>query len=481
MTTVRENLKVTPKYREISHLLRRAGFGATPGEMDRYIEMDYSEVVDELLNAPGTSTMPDDVIFRMFPEYHASLGVDACANWAYRMVSTDSPLEEKITLFWHGIFATGNDKLNNPLVLLNQIDTFRRNGMGRFDDILLDLSRDPAMLIWLDNQTNHKDSINENYGREILELFSMGVGNYTEDDIKECARAFTGWSVKNAEYMALMGQKDSIWPYSRISWHYEYRQNDHDDTEKTFLGEKGKFDGEDIIEIICRQESTARFISRHLYNFFVEDEVQVPSWQDVPPKNPKAIGILTDAYFEHGHDLKKVLKELFESDFFKESEYIKVKGPAEMVINVLRLSGGFEEPTLSMIQAVEEAGYMGQLLFYPPSVEGWHTGQEWITSGSVLDRVNFSSARLTDLSSPGIRDILNRIGNRCGTNAKPEYVIQNFLELMGIIEISDATFDLLMEVCDAKDSTVDTTAVSFDVTASNILRVIGASKEFHLV
>ena len=481
MTTVRENLKVTPKYREISHLLRRAGFGATPGEMDRYIEMDYSEVVDELLNAPGTSTMPDDVIFRMFPEYHASLGVDACANWAYRMVSTDSPLEEKITLFWHGIFATGNDKLNNPLVLLNQIDTFRRNGMGRFDDILLDLSRDPAMLIWLDNQTNHKDSINENYGREILELFSMGVGNYTEDDIKECARAFTGWSVKNAEYMALMGQKDSIWPYSRISWHYEYRQNDHDDTEKTFLGEKGKFDGEDIIEIICRQESTARFISRHLYNFFVEDEVQVPSWQDVPPKNPKAIGILTDAYFEHGHDLKKVLKVLFESDFFKESEYKKVKGPAEMVINVLRLSGGFPEPTLSMIQAVEEAGYMGQLLFYPPSVEGWHTGQEWITSGSVLDRVNFSSARLTDLSSPGIRDILNRIGNRCGTNAKPEYVIQNFLELMGIIEISDATFDLLMEVCDAKDSTVDTTAVSFDVTASNILRVIGASKEFHLV
>ena len=481
MTTVREYLKVTPKYREISHLLRRAGFGATPGEMDRYLEMDYSEVVDELLNAPGTSTMPDDVIFRMFPEYHASLGVDACANWAYRMVSTDSPLEEKITLFWHGIFATGNDKLNNPLVLLNQIDTFRRNGMGRFDDILLDLSRDPAMLIWLDNQTNHKDSINENYGREILELFSMGVGNYTEDDIKECARAFTGWSVKNAEYMALMGQKDSIWPYSRISWHYEYRQNDHDDTEKTFLGEKGKFDGEDIIEIICRQESTARFISRHLYNFFVEDEVQVPSWQDVPPKNPKAIGILTDAYFEHGHDLKKVLKVLFESDFFKESEYKKVKGPAEMVINVLRLSGGFEEPTLSMIQAVEEAGYMGQLLFYPPSVEGWHTGQEWITSGSVLDRVNFSSARLTDLSSPGIRDILNRIGNRCGTNAKPEYVIQNFLELMGIIEISDATFDLLMEVCDAKDSTVDTTAVSFDVTASNILRVIGASKEFHLV
>ena len=185
MTTARKNVQISPKYRQISHLLRRAGFGATPGEMDRYMGMDYSEVVDELLNVPGTSTMPDDLIFRMFPEYHASLGVDACANWAYRMVTTDSPLEEKITLFWHGIFATGNDKLNNPLVLLNQIDTFRRNGMGRFDDILLDLSRDPAMLIWLDNQTNHKDSINENYGREILELFSMGVGNYTEQGFQQ--------------------------------------------------------------------------------------------------------------------------------------------------------------------------------------------------------------------------------------------------------------------------------------------------------
>ena len=117
----------------------------------------------------------------------------------------------------------------------------------------------------------------------------------------------------------------------------------------------------------------------------MEDEVQVPSWQEVPPKNPEAISTLMDAYFEHGHDLNKVLKVLFESDFFKESEYKKVKGPAEMVINVLRLSGGFEEPSLSMIQAVDEAGFMGQLLFYPPSVEGWHTGQEWITSGSVLD------------------------------------------------------------------------------------------------
>ena len=185
-------------------------------------------------------------------------------------------------------------------------------------------------------------------------------------------RAFTGWSVKNDEYVALIGQKDSIWPYSSISCHYEYRQDDHDYSEKTFLGETGKFDGADIIDIICRQESTARFISRHLYNFFVEDEVQVPSWQDVPPKNPEAISTLMDAYFEHGHDLNKVLKVLFESDFFKESEYKKVKGPAEMVINVLRLSGGFEEPSLSMIQAVDEAGFMGQLLFYPPSVEQSH-------------------------------------------------------------------------------------------------------------
>ena len=270
----------------IAHLARRAGFGATPEELDRYEEIGYEALVEEFLNPEDSRHISDDLIFRRHVDLHTMQGHNA-AYWAYRLISTRCPLQEKIALLWHGVFATGEGKLNNLGSLTNQIRMFRRHGLGRFDNLLIELSKDPAMIIWLDNHTNHKDSINENYGREILELFSMGVGNYTEDDIKECARAFTGWTVKNGEYMAMMAQKDSIWPYGRILWHHEYRDHDHDDTQKKFLGEQGDFNGDDIVRIICRQPATERFVARHLYNFFVADEAPVPQWSGHALKRPR--------------------------------------------------------------------------------------------------------------------------------------------------------------------------------------------------
>ena len=138
---------------------------------------------------------------------------------------TDTPLREKVCLFWHRVFATAATKLIQTRVVTNQISMFREHGMGSFDDLLIELSRDPAMIMWLDNQDNHGSNINENYGRELLELFSMGVGNYSEDDIKETARAFTGWTIGNTEYMALRAERDSIWPYGRLAWHYEFKEN----------------------------------------------------------------------------------------------------------------------------------------------------------------------------------------------------------------------------------------------------------------
>ena len=189
------------------------------------------------------------------------------------------------------------------------------------------------MIIWLDNQDNHKGAINENYGRELLELFSMGVGNYTEQDIKECARAFTGWTIANREYMELRSQRDSDWPYGRISWHFEFHPEDHDDGEKEFLGQRGNFNGEDIVDIICQQPATARFISRHLYSFFVADEPPVPEWPYTPPADEKAIDALSRAYFDSGYDVGAMLRVLFNSDFFKDAgaRYRKVKSPVELV------------------------------------------------------------------------------------------------------------------------------------------------------
>ena len=214
---------------ELAHLLRRAGFTANRQELENYQELGYGVTVEKLLNPSSTDYLSDDIIRR----YHVDQSelrelFGAAAYWMYRMITTTSPLEEKIALFWHGLFATGYSKLNQARSLLNQIDMFRGYGLGKFDEILVQLSKDPAMLVWLDNQDNHKGAINENYGRELLELFSLGIGSYTEDDIKECARAFTGWTLGNAEYMSMRAAKDSIWPYGRIAWHFAYRDDDHD-------------------------------------------------------------------------------------------------------------------------------------------------------------------------------------------------------------------------------------------------------------
>ncbi|MCL0029037.1 DUF1800 domain-containing protein [Dehalococcoidia bacterium] len=485
MTTLERPVRIDEETLLTAHLLRRAGFGVTPRELDKYCTMAYSDIVEALLHpGPSSTTMPTDVIFRFFPEYHGASGPDAYVFWGYKMITTDNPLEEKMTLFWHGIFATGNDKLNSPQPILNQIDMFRRFGTGKFDDILLELSKDPAMLIWLDNQTNHNGSINENYGREILELFSLGVGNYTEDDIKECARAFTGWSVKNAEYMALRSQKDSIWPYSRISWHFEYQEDDHDAGEKTFLGETGNFDGDDIIEIICRQDAAANFISRHLYNFFVEDEFSVPSWSDTPPKDPEAISLLAQTYVESDHSILAMLRVLFNSDFFKQAAYKKVKGPVELVAGTLRLTGEMDSLKPGLISILTEAGFMGQLLFYPPSVEGWHTGQEWVNSGTLMERVNFAASHIGNLNHPGIRDLVDRIVDSCGTRPDPEALVDKVLELLGPVYASSETRASLINLA-SSNGTIDASDypnnLEFDNLASDVLRMVTATREYQMV
>ena len=283
----------TDDVRLMAHLLRRAGFGATRRELERYESQGYEAAVDELLAPAEPGRLGDDLVRRYHHEYSGLMGqTGPGATWLYRMISTDNPLQEKMALFWHGLFATGYPKITNGKVMLDQLRMFRRYGLGSFKTLLVELSKDPAMIIWLDNQDNHTGTINENYGRELLELFSLGVGNYTEDDVKECARAFTGWTIGNMEYMKLRAIRDSIWPYGRISWHFRYREEDHDDGEKTFLGETGRFNGEDIIEIICRQEATAKFLARHMYHYFVADEPPVPQWPYTPSQRPRRRGCL---------------------------------------------------------------------------------------------------------------------------------------------------------------------------------------------
>ena len=425
----------------LAHLMRRAGFGATRDELERSAAQGYEATVEDLLHTENAPPALDDedLIKRYHVDRNGLRELDSCQTyWLYRMINTRRPLEEKMALFWHGVFATGFTKLNQPKQILNQIGMFARCGMGRFNSLLLELSKDPAMIFWLDNKDNHRHEPNENFGRELLELFSMGVGNYTEQDVFEASRAFTGWTIRNAELHTARVGRCSVWPYARLDWQFEYKEDDHDDTEKTFLGCTGRFNGEDVIDIICRQEATARFLSRHLYNFFVADEPQVPAWETVPPRDPEAIQTLMDAYFQHDYDLCSMLRVLFNSDFFKEALFQKVKSPAELVAGTARLSGRYRSPSLADADLSQQVNFMGQSLLNPPSVEGWHTGVEWIYTGSLVDRVNFAVNEFSDENRPGVRAIIDRVTSR-GEVLVPEELVDVCLDLLGPMTVSEQT------------------------------------------
>ncbi|MCD5400307.1 MAG: DUF1800 domain-containing protein, partial [Dehalococcoidia bacterium] len=299
-------------------------------------------------------------------------------------------------------------------------------GMGSYREILRAVARDPAMIYWLDNNENHAHAVNENWGRELLELFSMGVGNYTEDDVRDCSRAFTGWTIT---------PKLPRFPMGRFDWFFEYRDEDHDHDDKTFLGHTGDLNGDDIIDIIVQQPATARFISRHLYNFFVADEPQVPAWSVTPPRDPEAVDMLAKVFVESDYDMRSVLRALFNSDFFKEARFARLKSPAEVVIGTLRMAGGADFPSPGLGNLARQTGYMGQDLMNPPSVEGWHTGSEWINSGSLMRRTNFFADLVGDVERPGIQAIIVNLKAR--GDLSPEQLVDGCLDLMGPLEISD--------------------------------------------
>ena len=432
---------------QMAHLLRSAGFGATRDELDAYLAKGYEATVEELLhpeNAPG-ELEDEDLIRRYHPDQNNYQGyIGAAAYWTCRMVKTKRPLEEKIALFWHGVFATGYTKLNQPKAIMNQLDMFRRLGLGDFRALLVALAKDPSMIFWLDNTDNHGDAVNENFGRELLELFSMGVGNYTEHDVRQASRAFTGWTIRNASYMANRAATCSTYPYGRLDWQFIYLDEDHDDGEKTFLGQTGRLNGEDIIDIIVRQPATARFIARHLYNFFVADEAQVPAWETVPPRDPEAINALVNAFVESQYQIRPVLKVLFNSDFFKNATMAKVKSPTELVVGTVRLTGSYGTPLTYSARLQAATAIMGQQLLDPPSVEGWHTGAEWMNTATLVDRVNFAAGELEQGEAPGVRSIISRIRSQ-GSNLSPEGLVDACLDLMGPVDVSENTRQELLD------------------------------------
>jgi uncharacterized protein (DUF1800 family) len=420
----------------MAHLLRRAGFGASREELEQYAARPYEQVVDDLVHPERSPEVDEELLVRYYPHL-TNLDNPSTWNgrWFYRMVNSRRPLEEKMALFWHQVFATGWTKSEHTPTMVRHIQMLRRNGLANLRSLLLDLSRDPAMIYWLDNCENHAGSINENYGRELLELFSMGIGNYTEQDIKECARAFTGWTFE---------QPVPLYPYGHWESHFVFKPEDHDGGQKTFLGQSGNFNGEDIVDIIVRQEATARFICRHLYNFFVADEPQVPAWSVTPPQDPAAIETLMRAYFDSDADLRSIMQTLLNADFFKAARFKRVKSPVELVAGTIKLSGDFREVQPGLGTLDKASVVMGQTLMDPPTVEGWHTGKEWIDGGTLTERVNFAVNQIKDLSKPGPRAIVERL-SAAGQPIGPADFVERCLDLTGPLEVSAETRAALLD------------------------------------
>ena len=341
----------------VDHLMRRAGFGTTLVEQAYYRNLGFDGTLNELLHFENVK---DDALEKIVYDQNFDFtDISDLRRWLiYRMMFTKRPLLEKTVLFWHGHFATSNaGKVNNPYQMYLQNNTFRKNGLGNFGELLLNVSKDPAMIVWLDNQQNTKNKPNENYAREVMELFTMGIGNYTEKDVKEAARAFTGWMAPNGFY---------------------FNRKQHDTQDKTFLGQTGNFGGEDIIKILVARPETANFISRKLICFYCLDN-----------PDQKYIERIAEVFSNSKQDLRATLEAIFKSPEFRSDKayHAKIKSPAEYVIGTLKsLQVDKLDGDLPAVMA-----RMGQNLFEPPNVKGWDGGMSWIATDTIMERFNFAA------------------------------------------------------------------------------------------
>jgi len=347
------------RYR-IAHLLRRAGFGASRAELDAAVARGYDATLDRLLQPPDGSDAADEIVSQI-PVPMRRLD-QAQRWWLVRMRYTSRPLVEKMTLFWHGHFTTAISKVSNGnLQLMRQLtDSFRTQAFGNFRELLGTATRDSTMSIWLDGRFNHRDAPNENFGRELMELFTLGIGNYTEDDVKAAARAFTGWTF-DGEHK------------------FRFDASDHDDGSKTFLGRDGTFNGDDILDILAGHPATATFLATKLARFFVSD-----------PPDPGLVQTLAQTYLDTNQEIRPVLRALVKSDAFSNPavRHSVIKSPAELVAGTLRTldiqTSGTELPALMAA--------LGQELFNPPNVAGWPGGTAWIATSTMLARSNMANS-----------------------------------------------------------------------------------------
>jgi uncharacterized protein (DUF1800 family) len=426
---------------KIAHLLRRAGLGASNAEVEYYTKMGHDGAIDALIEYDKVeddfTLNPADLINnkgQLQPQVVA-------AWWIGRMMVTKRPLQEKMVLFWHDHFATSADKVKSGVLMYQQNELFRRLALADFKTILTEVSKDPAMILWLDTNTNVRGKPNENFAREVMELFTLSIGHYTETDIQEAARAFTGWTLARAPRQAQVqdGQVEEV--------EFTKRPRLHDNGTKTVLGKTGNFDGEDICNLLVEKPETATYLCTKLWTYFA-----------YPKPDQAIVDRLTAKFKASNYSIKTVVREIFKSkEFYSDkAERAIYKSPSDFVIGLCRCLG--------VVQAAQDAGAdrpaqwqgavgilrvfgqaisrMGQSLLYPPDVSGWDGGSAWVNSATMIERIKFA-----DLLFGNVRESV-------GKNAKRQIPVRGIpaARLFG-----DKEFRSSLEVVDRALQVLDAT------------------------
>jgi uncharacterized protein (DUF1800 family) len=433
---------------KMAHLYRRAGFGATAAELRAAMDRGLDATLESLINYESVEEDVELKLAQLNPPLDLSKLKDLQTWWLFRMLNTRRPLLEKMTFFWHNHFATAISKVDDAGLMLQQNQVLRANALGNFRLMLINVARDPAMLIWLDGNLNRKGAPNENFARELMELFTMGIGNYTERDVKEAARAFTGWQFL----------KD------RTTGATTFFRNDsqHDSGNKTVLGKTGNLDGVDVLDLLVAREATARFIATKLFKFFIHDS---PTPDQVEP--------FAQIYLQQNNEIRPVVRAILTSDlFWSEEAYLaKVKSPVEFVIGALKQIS----PDANIASVSAETVKMGQELFNPPTVKGWDGGASWINSATMLARMNFVNNLALTRGSTGVNPaaIVSQNGLK-----SPEQIVDFLAQSLGPLPLDGgARADLVGYY---NQTTGNTTADSMDTKVRGLLHLLMGTAEYQL-
>ncbi|MFY9557781.1 MAG: DUF1800 domain-containing protein [Blastocatellia bacterium] len=447
------------EYADAAHLLRRMGFGGSPAEIDEITSRGRDSAVDFLLNYDQIDNRAlEDLLHRSFdfsdPFDFPMFNRGELQRWWFtRMTYTRRPFEEKMTLFWHNHFATSASKTGD-LLIFNQNLTLRSYALDRFDNLLLKIAQDPAMLLWLDGVTNVRGKPNENFGRELQELFTMGITdvvtgapNYTEEDVKQIARAFTGWK--------FFHPRNDPDPFL---YKFIVVEDEHDNTAKTiYRGTQwertGNLDGVDVIEVISARRATARYLVKKLFEFFVYPLGTGAGDRAIIEK-------FADVYMSRNHSIKELVRAIFTSDeFFSErARFALVKSPVEFIAGPIRMLGARYNPGATGREASNNllaavSIFLGQELFNPPDVSGWRLNLGWINTSTLLNRFTYADLltinRTGDLSAPGLWLSHEQLRTFAKKNAKK--TVKKLLSNLGPLEIGSEMVTALRNYLEIDD------------------------------